>query len=465
MAKTSSGVPSDASRDNSRLVTGEDEKAKAAKWFQRARELGEKRQFDYAIEYYVNGLEFWPDAVEEACKPLHGCAVARRQFGGKRPGLMDTMKRSTSDKDPRKAFVNSLWLFGHDPDHPGYIEAVTRSASRLRADDAARWAGGVYLKALETAAKPAAKQFQALAQMMEELGDRAAARGEGPFAVTVYQMGVNTLSVWKRRFPDDDKADAAVKNLSSKLTITKGKYETSESYRESIHDVQAQVDLHDAQRSVQSEDRVEDLIAKAEEERERNPDHAGALKQLVDLLCRREREEDETRAIGLLVQEYDRAGEYRWKHLADDIRMKQLGRKGREVQKSRDLEKIKEHRTQQLRFELTVFKERVERYPTDHRIRFEYAVRNFEAGRYDEAIPLFQASRVDPKNRAACGMYLGRCFFRKGYHSQAVEALQEAVSQHEFQDDDAVLAGPIPGGFRSDRGGPQDLRKDSPNGL
>ncbi len=436
MANVKSGEVVGTKEDNLRLVTGDEERAKAAKWFQRARELGDKRQFDYAIEYYVNGLEFWPDAVEEACKPLHGCAVARKQTGGKKPGLVESMKRSTSDKDAKKAYVNSLWLFGHDPDNVGFIESVAKNASRLRAEDAAKWAAGVFLKALETAPKANTKLFQSLTLLLEEIGDRGVARNEGPFAVSAYQTGVNALNVWQRRIPDDDKADAALKNLSSKHTIAKGKYEKGESYRGSVVDVQAQQDLHDIQRSVQSEERIEDLITKADEERKRNPDSAPALKQLVDLLCRREREDDETRAMGLLMDEFKRAGEYRWKHLADDIRIKQLNRKAREVRNSADAEKLKEHRTQQLRFELSVFKERVERYPTDNRIRFEYAVRNFQGGRFDEAIPLFQTARLDPKNRAACGMYLGRCFFRKGYHTQAVEALQEAITQHEFTDDE-----------------------------
>lgn len=45
-------------------------------------------------------------------------------------------------------------------------------------------------------------------------------------------------------------------------------------------------------------------------------------------------------------------------------------------------------------------------------------------------------ARNDPKNRAASEMYLGRCFFRKGYHSQAIGALQEAIKGHEFTDDE-----------------------------
>ena len=35
-------------------------------------------------------------------------------------------------------------------------------------------------------------------------------------------------------------------------------------------------------------------------------------------------------------------------------------------------------------------------------------------------------------------MYVGRCFFRKGYHTQAISALQEAIGEYEIDDD--VLA-------------------------
>jgi tetratricopeptide (TPR) repeat protein len=437
MVKNRNGELAAPPNANARLAIDPEDKAKAKKWFDRARELGEKRQFDYAVEYYVNGLEFWPDAVEEALKALHGCAVARRQLGGKRPGLKDTMRRSTNDKDPKRGFLSSLWLFGHDPDHVGYIEGVARNASRLRAEDAAKWAGGVLLRALDSAPKVNIKQLQTLALLFEELGDRAAERNEAPFAESVYQMGVDTLNVWRRRLASkDDKVEQAVKNLSTKLTILKGKYEESESYRDSIRDLDEQVDLHDQQRSVQSDDRVDDLVAKAEAAYKHEPESAETLKSLVDLLCRRERDEDETRAIRLLLDEYKRSDTYRWKHLADDIYMKQLGRKTRQLVKQGDEEALKKHRVAQLRSELGVFKERTDRYPTDNRVRFEYAVRNFRAGRFDEAIPLFQGARVDPKNRAACGMYLGRCFFRKGYHSQAIAALQESLGEHEFSDDD-----------------------------
>ena len=46
-----------------------------------------------------------------------------------------------------------------------------------------------------------------------------------------------------------------------------------------------------------------------------------------------------------------------------------------------------------------------------------------------------QAARVDPRNRAACGLFLGRCFYKKGYHSQAISTLEQTIGEHQIADD------------------------------
>lgn len=436
MAKAKNQQTTGASDDYARLETSAEDTTKANKWFQRARELGDKRQFDYAIEYYVNGLEYWPDAVEEACKPLHGCAVARRQTGGKKPGLKDTMKRSLNDKDARKALINSLWLFGRDPDSLSYLEGIVKNATRLRADNAAKWAANIFLRALESAPKTNPKQCQSLANLVEEVAGRAKQNGEANFAVELLQTGVESLTLWRMRFPKDDAADKALKDMTTKLTILKGRYQDGGSFLDSIQDGAAQMELHDEQRTVQSDDRIKELAAKAEREYRKNPENTDLLRKYVEMLCRRELDEDETKAISLLLGEYKRTDDYRWKILADDIRIKQLSRKRRKIQKSGDADALKQHRIQQLRYELGVFKERTEKYPTDIRFKFEYGVRNFQAGRFDDAIPLFQAARSDPRSRAACSMYLGRCFYRKGYNDQAISTLEDAIKTYDIPDDD-----------------------------
>lgn len=436
MAKSKTTDNEPVGDPNGRLETSAEDMAKARKWFQRGRELGDKKQFDYAVEYYVNGLEFWPDAVEEACKPLHGCAVARKQFGGKKPSFKDTMKRSLSDKNPRQAFVNALWYFGHEPDNISYIEGVVRNASRLRAEDTALWAAGVHLKALEGNAKAGGKQFNALATAMEEVGDRAHARGETGFAVECYQIGVNALSNWRRRYPRDNDAESRLRDLSTKLTITRGKYKDGESFRESVADNEAQKDLHDRQQSIQSTDRIEQLVLKAQTELREKPDDPGVLNRLVELLSRQEKDEPEKQAMAVLMDNFKRTGDYRRKMQADDIRMRQLARRARIAQKSGNEEATREAVQASLKYDLAVYRERVDKYPTDYRYKFEYAVRLFRAGRYDDAIPLFQAARTDPKNRAACGMNLGRCFYHKKYYSQAISTLKAELDSYEFTDDD-----------------------------
>ncbi len=429
-------APEDAPDPNARLVISDGDKNKGKKWFERARDLGDKRQFDYAIEYYISGLEFWADAVEEACKPLHGCAVARRSTGGKKPGFKDTLTRSLTDKNAQKAFMNSLWLFGRDPENYTYLEGIAKNASRLRADNAAHWACTICYKALDINTKATAKQFSALARLLEEIGDRAAARAEAAFAAEAFTTSVEVIRTWARRFPKDHTSEDALKEISTKLTILKGKYQSGDGYRDSIVNADEQQDLHDAQRSIQNVDRVTELLNKTEAEYLEDRDAAGKLSQLVDLLCRQEDAKLEEKAIGYLIADYERTKNYAFKQRADDIRMKQLGRAVRSAVKEKDKEATKKAQLTQLRFEIGVFTERTERFPTDLRVKFDLALRLFRGGKFDDAIPMLQNARSDPKNRAACGLYLGRCFYHKDYHSQAISTLEDAIEQYEFSEDD-----------------------------
>ncbi|MCH6580595.1 MAG: hypothetical protein IH802_09565, partial [Nitrospinae bacterium] len=73
---------------------------------------------------------------------------------------------------------------------------------------------------------------------------------------------------------------------------------------------------------------------------------------LADIQVGREREVEEIRAIGLLVEHYKRMDDYRWKQMADDIRMKQLGRTVREAKKAGDAKVAQEAQIAQLRFDL-----------------------------------------------------------------------------------------------------------------
>jgi len=436
----SAEAPAEAPDPNARRVTTDEDKARARPWFAKAKKLVDDRNYDYAIKCYLDALAVWPEAVEEGHQLLRACSAARMATGGKKPGLTDGVKHSMTHKDPLTAMLNAEWLLAHDPTNVTYMEGLFKNANKARCDDTAMWIGPILRNAAEQEKKPGPKRFALLKETYEELGDRAQARGEVDLAVEAYTRALEAITIQARIDPKDSSLPNIRRDLSTKLTILKGKYQTAESFTESVRDREGQAEIHDRDRMVQTSSRLAELIASAERDLAEHPGVPAKVLAVAELLCREEHEPNELRAIGLLVEHYKSSGEYRYKQQADDIRMRQLLRQFRQVRESGDRDAIRETRTEQLRFELKVYAERMQQYPTDQRMRFEYARRLFEGGRFDDAIPLLQIARADARNRSRCDLYLGRCFFEKGYHRQAADTLSRALAASETTDDQHAKA-------------------------
>ncbi|UCG15711.1 MAG: hypothetical protein JSV19_10495 [Phycisphaerales bacterium] len=433
--KENSTQPAERPDPNARHHTDAAAKAKARKWFARAKQLFDTRSHDYAIKCFIDGLALWPEAVEEAHQPLRACALARRHAGGKKPGMVDTVKHAMTGKDPVKAMLNAEWLWAHDPGNLSYIEGVLKNAGKARCDDTLMWVGPVYREAIQTEKKPNPKRFALLKEVYEACGDRAQARNELGLAIEAYERSIEALSIQKELTPTDLGLDNIMRDLSTKLTILKGQYQTADSFKDSVRDASQQKEVHDRERMVQSDETLEQLIASAEKSMRENPGVPAKVMVLVDLLCRRDDESQEAQAIRVLVDHYEQTGDYRFKMRADDIRIRQLARRVRQARESGDKDAIRNARIKQLQFEIPAFKERVAKYPTDLRMRYEYGVRLFAARKHDEAIPCFQQSRGDPKVRIGSLLHLGRCFYEKQYHSEAIATLEEARANYEISDD------------------------------
>jgi tetratricopeptide (TPR) repeat protein len=76
-----------------------------------------------------------------------------------------------------------------------------------------------------------------------------------------------------------------------------------------------------------------------------------------------------------------------------------------------------------------------ENYPTETGFRFNMAARLFQLGRYDEAIPVFQNVRQDPKYRIDATTLLGRAFMEAGYMDEAVDTLRGAIDSYQLKGD------------------------------
>jgi tetratricopeptide (TPR) repeat protein len=60
-------------------------------------------------------------------------------------------------------------------------------------------------------------------------------------------------------------------------------------------------------------------------------------------------------------------------------------------------------------------------------------------GRFDEAIPVFQHVRQDPKYRIQASTLLGRAFLQAGFVDEAVDTLNEAIQGYAVRGDEKSI--------------------------
>lgn len=446
MASSSDQAGGEVTADGESGVS-EHDKAKARKWFGQAKVVGETRNYDYAIECYIGGLGIWPQAIEEGHMLLRAISMARKQAKGKPAGLRKSLKHKTTTKDPLRNMLNAEFLLAMDPRNLNHMEQMFVNAGKAGQHSVTNWMGDIFFDALLAEKKVAPQRMLKVRAVFEDLGDSLEEDGDAEGAVKAYEKALRSLNILNNMNPDKSDYFNEMNNLSGKLTIARGKYSVDgASFQESLQDQDAQAELHDRDRFVQDDKRVAELIESARRDYEANPDAASKLTVLVDLLVKQEKEEHEAAAIKLLLDKYEESDNYRFKMRADDLRMSQLRRQARVLQRRlnaspKDEELLAEAetlKTEANEFELACGRERVTNYPTDHRIRFKYGQTLFVSGKFDDAIPEFQAARADPRNRSACNLFIGRCFHEKGHHGPAVDVLKDLIRDYEGSGDDDV---------------------------
>jgi tetratricopeptide (TPR) repeat protein len=67
--------------------------------------------------------------------------------------------------------------------------------------------------------------------------------------------------------------------------------------------------------------------------------------------------------------------------------------------------------------------------------KFHAAQRLFQLNRFDEAIPIFQQARQDPKYRGDAVIALGRAFLESGFIDEAIDTLHDAIESYALKGD------------------------------
>jgi len=402
--------------------------AKAKAFFDRARKAAETKNFDYAIQMYLDGLRFGPDALQHGHLPLCELALQRQGKGGKKPSMVEKM-RHMRGKTPLDQMLNAEYLFAKDPEHLPYAEAMLKAAVTGGYKKTAGWLANLIFQTNNASERPSAQTYILLK-------DSYAALGQFDKALVACQRA-------SKLKPNDAELADEFKNLSAELTMVRGKYDTEGDFRDSIKNRQEQEKLHQQASVVKTEDYRLKAVDDARRRLTQNPNLPRNIFDLADALSDLQTEESENDAIELLDNSFRTKSDFSFKQRAGLLRMKQLRRKIRQAKNSLEANpsdapakaKLAELTTQLSKTELEHYRLTMQNYPTDLQAKYEYGVRLVRNKQYNEAIPLFQEAQKDPRRKIASMNQIGCCFFLKGWFVDAIDVLNTAIEAYQLKDD------------------------------
>ncbi len=408
----------------------EDQRKRAKAFFDKAKVVADTGNYDYAIEMYLQGLAVDPEEVA-AHQLLREYSLKRRATGGKSMGMFDAMKLKRPTKDDKTNMLNAEKLLAYEPGNTDYLVAILQNAQKAGFYETVLWVGPLLLRANADSPKPDFNKFIILKDAYK--------------AIRKWKEATEAAHYALRIKPDDMDLQTELKNLGAQHTMTEGNYESDTgNFRKSLRDADSQQKLMDDTRDVRSMDFMTRAIAETREQYDKEPNETGKINKYVDALVKTEQTEYENVGLEALEKAFERSNTFSFRKRIGEIKIAQLKRMERSLKKAYDQNKTdkameaeyQQFKRDQIEFELEEFKLMAENYPTEMKWRFEVATRMFQLRRFDEAIPMFQHARQDPKLKTNSLYYLGRAFLEAGFPDESIETLQGAINDYQGRGDD-----------------------------
>ncbi len=407
---------------------------KSKRFFEHAQVVSDARNYDYAIECWINGLKHDPESME-AHEKVRDVARRRLVAGGKPAGIRDKMQHS-GGKTAIEKMLNAEFLWAKDPLNPNLALQVMELAVKAELYEVSYWIGQFVLEANDAQAKPNKLLYIKTRQLYEKMKS--------------WDMAAETQRRLVMLDPNNLALLQELKQFEAEATVDRGGYAEGGSFRKGVKDSDKQKALADQEAIAGSASQVDSNIVRTRQEYEGDPDNVDKLGKLVRALLTKQDEGSENEAIKYLRGMYEKNSMYRLKMQVGDIRMRQYNRKLKELKKAsaethdeaakkKLAEQYHTLRQEQLQFELAEFEDRVKNYPTQMELKYHLGLRQFMAGDIDKSIANFQEAQSDPKNRTHAMRYLGECFMRKHWFDEAVDTFRRGIEQHPFQDDKLAL--------------------------
>ncbi len=409
---------------------------KATSFFNHARTVEATGNIEYALTLWIRGLRQDPSDIGALEKVANLSNHLSQQNKGKIS--KDVLKATQHEDASYKAidkWLEALVQWGYKVKGAAQAVRATELTHSLGLEEQAYWIGE---KALRVATQDPKPSKDLLIKLMEVFGK-----------IHAFDLAVQAGDAAVRVDPADGQLAAQVRNMSAQATMSSGGYDTTGEqggFRKNIKDLDAQAKLTMEDQISKSAETIDSLIASAKADFESRPDDPHAINKYAEYLLQRGKAEteDEKTAERLLLRGFEITKQYKFRLAAGKVKLRRNRRildqiKAAVEAKPDDAELRHKLEAAQSKFrdmEIAELTAAVENYPTDLSFKYQLGTKCFEAGRYNDAIPMLQQAAGDAKVRARAQGMLGKAFLRVDFADGAVETYREALSSHPVHTDD-----------------------------
>lgn len=393
---------------------------KARAFFTRAEEVASTDNFDYAIDLYLDGLRFAPEALEDGHAPLRRLALIRQGKGGKKPSLFEGLRKK-GGKTPLEEMLAAEFLLAKDPDNLGYAETMLKAAVAGGFHRTGQWLATLLFEANKASAKPNYATYILLKEMYAKM--------------QLFSRSVAACEAALELKPDNDALRDELRDLCASMTMEKGKYGQASDFRGSINNKAEQDRLHSQQSVVKTAQSRQQAVDAARQKMAQDRVSTANVLELADALADLETDEGYAEAAALLEQYFQQYKDFTFKRKQGELGLRKLRemirRMTAHLKTHPDNTAIKQHleavNAQMERDEFEHYRLCQDNYPTEMRYKYEFGRCLMRQQEYDKAIPMFQEAQRDVKLHVLALNKLGLCFLLKGWHEDAIDIFQRAM--------------------------------------
>lgn len=400
-------------------------RARLQKFFQYGTEKSATGNFDYAAEMYQNAV------VGDPSNPIYVKALlnnlSKKYNNNKTGAAMAKLKTATAKLSLKNSARQKKW----DDVLKTGLEALLIQP----------WDNTI-LFALANACEEQdfeEAQIEYLRQALDANPDDPEANRQLGRAYDQVAQYNEALECFKRVLKDDPKDEEAMRamsNLAVKRTMKVGGYEGADSTRD-VRKNKFGATAHDDEEADLTP--IEKLLRAIKKE----PSEKNNYIELNDLYMKDEHF-DKAAAIMKKALEAIGTGDPMLTERYEDAELR-LARqhmtiaeqKAKSERTPESIDMYNRMRVELNNKEMEIYGKRCDRYPTNLGFKYELAIRLQRAGKYQEAIKLFQEAKSDSKRKGTVFLALGDCFYNLKQYRLALQHYELAIGEISERDPDA----------------------------